>query len=268
MAVDPDIAGNTKTSLGPLDACVATQVGSIIIADVTVDEIPADRAMIGFDVSVQYDPALFEVIAIDHNQLLGATGTYAPLVSSSDALPDTDGSVRVSLIDTAVDVMNNVNVESGPGVLYRITLRAKAAGSSDLRVHFDQAQNLYPQVRDKTNSLIQVDQIGVTKLAVGQPCPDQTEAQTVALPTLADVFPTPPPTPEGQEPFPTPRATEETGDEQDGNNGSENGGSESGEGDDDDSSALLPVVIAAGIVTGGAAAGFAGWRIFRGRKTN
>jgi hypothetical protein len=165
--------------------------GSAVIADVTVNQIPADRAMIGYDVSAQYDANLFEVIAVDYNFLLGAVGTYTPLVAFSDQLPDSDGSVRVSIIDTAVDVANNENIESGPGVLFRMTLRPKTTGVGDLRIRFEPPDH-YPQILDKTNSVIQVDQVAVTRMAVGQACPaNQPEPEIVPLPPLEEIYGTP-----------------------------------------------------------------------------
>jgi len=288
MAVDPDINGNTATSLGPLDACVTTQVGALVITDVTVNEVPADRSIIGFDVSATYDNNLFDVIAVDYNYLLGASGTYAPLVAFSDKLPDTDGSVRVSLIDTAVDVANNENIESGPGVLFRITLRTKAAGVGDLSIRFDPPDH-YPSVLDKNNSIIQVDQVAVTKLAVGQACPappagGQPQPTIVPLPSLEVIYGTSVPTLEGVTPSatrtlapgetPVPTRTLAPGETPiptDGPRSSPTGTptpSVLPAAGDDDSSPLVPILIAGILAAVGIAAGVAGWRMLRKRRTS
>jgi len=185
LAIDAVPNGNTATSLGPLDGCARIEPGSTADVDYIVDAVPQDRPMIGFEAEIRYDPALVEVVNIDHRFLLAAVGTYSPLDGLSDPLPDSDGKLRISVIDTASSTEPEANVETGPGVLARITFRAKSPGVSKIAIGLQQEPLLYPLVLDTQDEMILADRLGAASLAIGQDCPPET-----AEPEITDLGPT------------------------------------------------------------------------------
>jgi hypothetical protein len=163
--------------------------------------------------------------------MLAAVGRYQPFSGLTDALPDADGSYRLSVLDTASitgdENTPEANVERGNGVLARFTLRAKAAGVSDLVIGYDPPSRVFPLTQDTQNEAVIADKIGGAALAIGQDCPPERIAPNIIDPpnTEAEFFGgTPPPggttvtsapptaegqtpTPEGQTPTPAPTAT-------------------------------------------------------------
>ncbi len=165
--------------------------------DLVVDAVPDDRPFIGYQVDIDYDPNLLEVIAADNGFLLGASGTFEPYDGLSNPLPDSDGSFTIITVDLA----SGASMETGPGVLSRLTLRAKATGVSAVAPGFDPPA-VYPALIDLNNTLIEVRTIAGIKVAVGQDCPPgQTEIEPTELPGLPSIAGTPTPT---LSPTPTP----------------------------------------------------------------
>ena len=215
LAIDADPAANTATSLGPLDGCVRVEEGSRIDLDYTVDSIPQDRPMIGFEVEIRYDPQLLDAVDADSDLLLAAVGAYSPFAGLSDTLPDSDGSLRISVLDTASAAAPEANVERGAGVLARITFRARAAGISKISIAIETEPLVYPLIQDTQNETIFADRLGSVSVAVGQDCPPPAaEPEIVDLAqTNADIIAANPqligdPTPSG---VPTSPSTEPTG---------------------------------------------------------
>ncbi len=171
LAIDASPQGNSATFLGPIDGCARVEQGSEISIDYVADSIPQDRPMIGFEAQIRYDPQLLQVLALDYDYLLAAVGTYSPFAGLSDALPDSDGDFRISVLDTASAAEPEANVESGAGVLARITFRAKAVGVSDLAIAVQKEPLIYPLIQDTQNEMIFVDRLGSAAVAVGQDCP-------------------------------------------------------------------------------------------------
>lgn len=189
LAIDADPTGNTATSLGPVDPCIRVETGAQFDVDVIVDAIPAERQLIGWQMVVKYDQDLLEVTGVDKNFLIGAKGQYQPFDvagSMSDSLPDNDGSLVEAFADLASNSPAGANMESGPGVLMRITFRAKSAGAA--AVYIDQEGI---SINDNTNHPIGIDSLGSATVAVGQDCPSTSPgAQITALPpTPAPVTP-------------------------------------------------------------------------------
>jgi len=184
LAIDANSQGNAATSLGPLDGCSRLEPAAQITVDYIVDSIPQDRPMIAFEVEVRYDPQLLEVVDADYRLLLAASGAHAPFAGRSDDLPDTDGNLLISILDTASSADPEANVERGAGVLARLTFRAKAPGASSIAITVSQDPFVYPVVLDTQNELVFVDRLGAASLAIGQDCP--VEAQQ---PTITDMAP-------------------------------------------------------------------------------
>jgi Cohesin domain len=185
LAIDADSNRNNATSLGQLDGCARLEPGSTRDIDYVADAVPQDRPMIGFEVEIRYDPSLLEAVNVDHQLLLAAAGSYSPLTGLSDALPDSDGKLRISVLDTASSSDPQANVETGPGVLARVTFRAKSPGVSKIAIGFEKEPLLYPIVLDTQDELILADRLGTASLAIGQDCPPD-----VTQPEITDLGPT------------------------------------------------------------------------------
>jgi hypothetical protein len=185
LAIDANSEGNAATSLGPLDGCSRIEPGAQITVDYTVDSIPQDRPIIGFEAEVRYDPQLLEVIDADYRLLLAAIGAHQPFSGQSDQLPDSDGSFRMQVLDTASTTDPEANVERGAGVLARLTFRAKAAGIATVSIAVSREPLVYPVVLDTQNELIFVDRVASASLAVGQDCP--VEVQQPIITDMAEI---------------------------------------------------------------------------------
>ena len=185
LAIDANSEGNTATSLGPVSGCARIEPGAQTTVDYIVDAIPQDRPMIGFEAEVRYDPQLLEVVDADYRLLLAAAGAHQPFTGQSDQPPDSDGSFRMQVLDTASTTEPAANVEIGPGVLARLTFRAKAAGFAPINIAVSRDPLVYPIVLDTQNELIFADRTGSASLAIGQDCP--VEAQQPVITEMAEI---------------------------------------------------------------------------------
>jgi hypothetical protein len=104
----------------------------------------------------------------------------------SDSLPDNDGSLTEAFADLASNSPAGANMESGPGVLMRITFYAKAAGTA--AIYIDQEGI---SINDNTNNPIGIDSLGSAIVAIGQDCPQTSPGSqiTVLPPTATPAVP-------------------------------------------------------------------------------
>jgi hypothetical protein len=189
IGVDPVIQGNTATSVGTRDTCISVNAGQQFPVDIFVDAVPGDRPMIGFQFNLYYDANLLTVVEADNDFLLGAVGQYQPFDGPSDPLPDSDGTYDYSIADLASNLGGpGGNSETGPGVLTRLTLEAKAAGSSDVGLVFEPPHK-YPALIDFQNKTMDVVAIAETLVVIGSPCPSDVtpEEQTTVLPPISEI---------------------------------------------------------------------------------
>jgi hypothetical protein len=172
LAIDALPQDNTATSLERIDGCAASSVGGLVIVDYVVNAVPIDRPLIGFEAEIRYDSRLLQVVDVESDFLIAAEGQYQPFDGLSDPLPDSDGKLRIVVLDIASETFPQANVESGPGVLSRVTFRARAKGISRISIGFDRAPDLlYPLVQDTQNETIGVDRLGSASIAIGRNCP-------------------------------------------------------------------------------------------------
>jgi hypothetical protein len=98
---------------------------------------------------------------------------------------------------------DGANMESGPGVLIRVTFRAKTPGRSSVGPAFEGA-DVYPSIIDAQNTSIGVDSIASTVVAIGEDCGVvPPEGQVTVLPPITSFF-TPTPVGQGGDATPTP----------------------------------------------------------------
>ena len=208
VSIDAAVQGNTATSLGKTDYCSRLEVGSTLPVDIVENAIPADRPTIGFELHLMYDPQVVEVIDYDNDLILASNGDYSPFTGLSDKVPDADGHFTTAVIDVESNPTTGANMETGPGVLSRITLKAKAKGLTTLTLGGSVDQHTYPTILDDQNLPIQVNKIGTAAVAVGQACPSAPPQPIVTpLPNIdylqtPQAVPSPSPNSQGQTPGP------------------------------------------------------------------
>jgi len=161
VAVDPNIAGNTATSLGSQDICLEVAAGATVEVDVTVSAIPSERPLTAFQLDLFYDLNIVNVTTANVAMLLGVNEGSNVIPALSDSVPDSDGAFQSAALDLSTSAG-----ETGPGVLSRITLKAVGTGITVLSPN--QSEVL---VLDDYNEEIPVNALAASYLAVGVPCP-------------------------------------------------------------------------------------------------
>ncbi len=191
LEVDTDPAGNTGDSLGPTEACRQIGVDQSFEVDIVAKDAPP---LFGVEASLLYDPAVLRITAIQVNSglFLGKLADSSP-TNFSDSTPDEDGDYRAAVAD-----FRNTG-PSGNGTVFRLTLQAKAEGTSPFQIATDDPETFFnegPVVPDTQNNPL-TPLLSDGEIRVGQqgPC------------SASEPPPTPPeePPPDtGDQPTPTP----------------------------------------------------------------
>jgi len=193
LAVDPDIAGNTATSLGSQDICLEVAAGATVEVDVTVSAIPPDRPLTAFQFDLFYDLRIVNVTAVNVGMLLGANEGSNALPALSDPVPDSDGGFQSAALDLSASPG-----ETGPGVLSRLKLKAVGTGVTVLSPNQHEVL-----VLDDYNEEIPVSALGPSYLAVGVPCPGGDDRPPVLTEPVFAPTPGPGVTPDEPDQSPT-----------------------------------------------------------------
>ncbi|MEK7247603.1 MAG: cohesin domain-containing protein [Chloroflexota bacterium] len=114
----PD-ASNTATTVGAIDPCQSTPVGSSFNIDFVIQNV---TSISGFQADLLYNPVIVHVTGVAYNFLLASTGVA--VVDAGNSIPDSDG----TFVMTAVQYP--LTPAAGSGVLARVTLQAVSAGAS------------------------------------------------------------------------------------------------------------------------------------------
>jgi cohesin domain-containing protein len=123
VGVDLDTAGNSATSLGPIDGCTRVHAGTQFDIDLYVKNVPP---IDGVQVTLQFDPAILRPVGYDTNLFLNsAPGSNVTRLEKPDAAA---GTYVVAGFDLGQD-----SAEAGSGAAIRITFEALGAGSSNLQ---------------------------------------------------------------------------------------------------------------------------------------
>jgi hypothetical protein len=226
--LDVVTTGNTATSLGPLETCREVGAGEAFDVDMFVLDVPppADGkgGVMGFSYNLLFDPSVLEVTAIDDNFLTQAGGDTTEFESidadyvqgenpDEDPLPGTTGDVRVDYFDFG-DAPDSI--ESGSGVLSRITLHAVGTGLSGLQLvdePFDADEPMIissAALEESGQGRYPIASVQNAIIAVADSCapqPSVTPVTSTPTPTPVDGTITPSASPT-EEPTDTPEPTE------------------------------------------------------------
>jgi hypothetical protein len=185
IGVDVEPAGNTATSLGPIDACISVSIGDTFQADIFVTDV-AD--LLAWETYFVYDMSIINIVNRDVMMFQGANAGSS-VFDVSEGLPDIDGYYRAA----GVDLADPPAPDSGSGVLARLTLKAVGPGVSPLSlspidINEDGRIDLGASLKNiEAESIGDVDGDGFfdgpianAEIAVDTPCPGGTP---VASPT-------------------------------------------------------------------------------------
>lgn len=121
-------SNNTSTTVGAVNSCRALSVGSSITVDAVIQDV---SNLSGFQMDMQYDPAVVRVVPLSGVLTLDYNYILAPALTSvldlGDGLPDDGDGVF-----TFAAVQFPSNPVSGSGVLVRFKIEAIGAGSTDV----------------------------------------------------------------------------------------------------------------------------------------
>ena len=131
VAVDMLTSGNSATALGPVDDCIQVNRNISHQIDIVVDAIPpnppADGGGIsGFQFFLHFDPQIVQITNVDNNFLLTSAGGGVPVDFTDPLSTQGDGVLSIAAADFGS------HLDSGPGVLSRITVKGIADGRSEL----------------------------------------------------------------------------------------------------------------------------------------
>lgn len=203
LAIDAkNLAGNSPTSHGAIDDCAVLSVGEMATLDIVVDGVQPvvssphspylARGIAGFAFDLTYNSAVLRVIAkapVATTSLIAASGSYG-VITQSNSVPDFDGNFKVFEGDSSS------NIESGSGVLIRLTVQAMGVGITNVVADDVGAgdHDGLPDVYDYAGGSYPVSSAGKAKIIVGAgscgatptPSPSPTPVPTatpIPLPT-------------------------------------------------------------------------------------
>jgi hypothetical protein len=188
IAIDADITGNSATSLGDRTSCnTLPTAGDTVQVDVTVRGVPPfDRdtrtgGLVAYEADIAYDPAIVHVVGVDTRFMLAARSPYYSF-DVIDDLPDSDGHLQLVSADLSQ------SLESGDGVLARLTFEAVAPGVSPLSLVEAFNHNPSPVLYDLTPDPYEIGHQFNGALVVGE-SPTCADDDSDAVPNVIDNCP-------------------------------------------------------------------------------
>lgn len=194
IGVDADPAGNTATSLGPIDSCVSVSTGDTFDVDILITDVVD---LLAWEVYFIYDGSIISIVDHDVHMFQAADGE-SNVFDLSEVLPDLDARYGVA----AADLADPPAPDSGSGVLARLTLKAVGPGVSPasvppIDINDDGKIDLGPFLNDvRGDPIDDVDddgffdgQIFAAQIAVDTACPADG-----VVPTATRAAATPSPT--------------------------------------------------------------------------
>jgi hypothetical protein len=126
LAIDVGTEGNSASDTGEIEDCISVGTGDTFEIDVLVLDI---TDLLAWEVHLDYDAAVLTVINHDVKLFQGANTGSSP-IDISARLPDDSGFHTLSAFESS----DPPRVDSGSGVLARVTLEATAEGETDLAI--------------------------------------------------------------------------------------------------------------------------------------
>lgn len=120
LGADANISGNSATSIGTLDGCIGVSTGDTFDLDIFVSNVDE---LVAWELYLKFDPNVLEVMNADMNMFLASNPRSSLTVLS---VPLSGGRYFLGAADTK-------DPESGSGVLARVTMKAKAPGTSEAK---------------------------------------------------------------------------------------------------------------------------------------
>lgn len=107
-------------------------VGATVSRDITVTGIAADPGLGGYDISVDWDPAIVQLDSLSDTGFLASSGNV--MICPPASISNATGTAEASC--TTLPLFNGPGVSaSEPTALLRASFTAKAAGTSQLHLH-------------------------------------------------------------------------------------------------------------------------------------
>lgn len=187
LGIDVEPSGNTATSLGERNVCIAVHKGDVFNVDITID---GTTNLAAWEAYLKLDTSVASVIDRDVQLLLSTVGG-GNTFDTSESVPEDasdDGRYRIGgavISDPPVGA-------SGAGVLARLTIEAAGAGLTDLSVRpipTDAGGPVGPTLTDvdanhlgdsNGDSLFDGPTLDAT-VAVDQDCPSDSEGAVAVL---------------------------------------------------------------------------------------
>jgi hypothetical protein len=187
IGIDADPTGNTATSLAAIDSCLSVSIGETFQVDLFATDVVD---LLAWETYFTYDMSIVNIVSTDV-MMFQAANSGSNVFDVSEGLPDIDGWYGVA----AVDLAEPPALDSGSGVLARLTLKAVGAGVSPaslspIDVNGDGTMDLGPSLKDLEGKPISdLDGDGFfdgpitnAQIAVDTACPG---GGPVATPTIA-----------------------------------------------------------------------------------
>jgi hypothetical protein len=126
IGIDADSTGNTDTTLATIDDCVEIGEGERQTVDIFVRDV---TDLLAWEAVLTFEPAVLQVVDEDA-QLFMAANKGSDVQDFSGELPDSDGRYTLQAFDAA----DPPALDSGSGILARVTVEGVGPGVSELRM--------------------------------------------------------------------------------------------------------------------------------------
>ncbi len=127
LGIDADPTGNTATSLGTRNVCIAVHKGDTFPVDITVENV---QGLAAFEAYVALDVNTVHIVDRNVQQLLASVPGANPF-DTSESVPEGEGDDGRYRVGGAIIAEKPLSVD-GSGVLARLTLEAANPGVSTL----------------------------------------------------------------------------------------------------------------------------------------
>jgi hypothetical protein len=127
LAVDAITTGNGATSIGTIDECATVNVGETFQVDIVIKGV---QNLLAWQAPITFDSTILQIE--DRNvKLFLAASSGSQVLDASQQTPNDTGDYQAAAVDTSDPPSSPA---SGDGVLVRLTMLAKASGTSKVSI--------------------------------------------------------------------------------------------------------------------------------------